>query len=168
MQPVLVGGVIKHATGRAVADVFDELVAEPLGMRHYYLNLSPLGEPYMGGGMRLTARDFAKFGQLYLNGGTWRGRRVLDPAFIARASDPRFTMGTLGYGLHWWVIRYPFRGDTLQAYFASGNGGQHVMVVPRLDLVITTLAGNYQDRTALKLQERDIPRYILPAVRMER
>ncbi|MDQ6633672.1 MAG: hypothetical protein M3Z10_02830 [Gemmatimonadota bacterium] len=74
-------------------------------------------------------------------------------------------MGTSSYGLLWWVTAYPFRGDTLQTYFASGNGGQVVIVIPRLDMVVTAFAGNYQDATGVKTQREDVPRYILPAVR---
>lgn len=168
VQPNLVGGVIKRATGRALPDVFDEMLAEPLGLRNYYLNLAPTGDPYMGGGMRLTARDFAKFGQLYLNGGTWRGKRILDRSFVERAATPRFPLGGIRYGLLWWVIDYPFRGDTLQAYFAGGNGGQLVMVIPRLDMVVAANAGNYQDPMTFKIQRDDVPAYILPAVKVVR
>jgi len=167
VQPNLVGGAIARATRRPLTDLFDELVAGPLDIRHYYMNLSPTGDPYMGGGIRFTARDFAKFGQLYLNGGTWRGRRILDRSFIERASSPRLTIGTGGYGLLWWVTDYPFRGDSVRAYFASGNGGQYTIVIPRLDMVVTAYAGNYQDATALKTQREDVPRYILSAVRAQ-
>jgi CubicO group peptidase (beta-lactamase class C family) len=167
VQPNLVGGAIARAAHRPLTDLFDELVAEPLGIRHYYLNLSPTGAPYMGGGMRFTARDFAKFGQLYLNGGTWRGRRILDRSFVERASTPRFAMGGIHYGLLWWVMDYPFRGDTVQAYFAGGNGGQLVMVIPRLNMVVAAFAANYQDATSLKIQRQDVPTYILPAVRAQ-
>ena len=166
VQPNLVGGVLKHAAGRALPDLFHDLLAAPLGIKRYYLNLSPTGDPYMGGGVRLTAREFAKFGQLYLDGGVWHGRRILDRAFVERASSPRYDLSGIRYGLLWWVIEYPFAGDTLQAYFAAGNGGQLVMVIPRLDLVVTTLAASYADPVLFDLQRRYIPTYILPAVKL--
>ena len=166
VQPNLVGGALKQATGRTLPDLFQDLIAAPLGMRRYYLNLSPTGDPYMGGGVRLSAREFAKFGQLYLDGGVWRGRRILDRSFVQRATTPRFEMSGIRYGLLWWVMEYPFRGDTLQAYFAAGNGGQLVMVIPRLDMVVTTLAANYADPVALELQRRYVPSYIMPAVKL--
>ncbi len=53
----------------------------------------------------------------------------------------------------------------MRAFFAGGNGGQLVMVVPDLDLVIATYAGNYADRVALQIQQDYVPNYILPAVR---
>lgn len=165
IQPHLAGGVVQRATGRALPELFHDLLAQPLGIRRYHLNLAPTGDAYLGGGLRLTARDFAKFGQLYLNGGTWRGRHVLDPGFVRRATTPRFPLAGIRYGLLWWVIDYPFRGDTVQAYFAGGNGGQLVMVIPTLELVVATYAANYADPVTYKLQRRDVPTYILPAVR---
>ncbi|HEX2204223.1 MAG TPA: serine hydrolase, partial [Longimicrobium sp.] len=165
INPHLAGVVLSRATGRPLPELWDELVARPLGMERYYASLAPLGDAYMGGGWRLRMRDFMKLGQLYLDGGTWRGRRVLSEEWVWRSTEPRFPMGSRArYGYLWWTLDYPYAGRTVRAYFASGNGGQYVMVVPELDLVIGANGGNYNDdanwRTALDL----IPRVILPAV----
>jgi CubicO group peptidase (beta-lactamase class C family) len=165
IQPHFVGGVLSHATHRPLTDLFQDLIARPLGITHYYMNLSPSGAPYMGGGLRLTARDFMKFGQLYLNGGTWKGTRILDADFVRAATEPKYALEGIRYGLYWWVLEYPFRGDTLRAYFAGGNGGQIVMVIPKLDMVIASNGGNYSDAVTFKLQRQDIPTYVLPAVK---
>jgi hypothetical protein len=53
----------------------------------------------------------------------------------------------------------------VRAFFAGGNGGQTVMVVPDLDLAIAIFAGNYADRVSLQVQQDLVPNYILPAVR---
>ncbi len=53
----------------------------------------------------------------------------------------------------------------VRAFFAGGNGGQGVTVIPDLDLVIATFAGNYADRVGLRIQQDYVPNYILPAVR---
>jgi CubicO group peptidase (beta-lactamase class C family) len=71
----------------------------------------------------------------------------------------------LTYGYLWWVIEYPYKDRTVRAFFAGGNGGQGVMVIPELDLVIATYGGNYADRVGLHVQQDLIPEYILPAVR---
>jgi len=52
----------------------------------------------------------------------------------------------------------------VQAYFASGNGGQIVMVIPELHLVIASYAGNYNERAAGEMTERLISQYLLPAI----
>ena len=164
INPHLAGGVLKKATGRSLPDLFSELIARPLGIDSYYLPLTPTRDVYMGGGVRLTARAFAKIGQLYLDSGVWKGKRVLDASYVKQASTPRYAMGAMRYGLAWWVVDYPFRGETIEGYFAAGNGGNIVMVIPKLDMVVTFYSANYQDAATVIPQRRYIPDFILPAV----
>ncbi|HEU0300289.1 MAG TPA: serine hydrolase [Longimicrobium sp.] len=169
INPHLAGGVLSRATGRSLPDLMQELVAEPLGIRSYHIPLTPLGDGYLGGGWKFRPRDFMKLGQLYLNGGTWQGRRVLSEDWIRRSTADRYSMGSRSrYGYLWWLIDYPHAGRTVRAYYASGNGGQFVMVVPELDLVIAVYGGNYNERAGGLMVADLIPRYILPAVAPER
>jgi CubicO group peptidase (beta-lactamase class C family) len=160
----MVGGVLTHTTGRPVADLFRDLVAGPLGVRQYALPLMPTGEAYMGGGVYFRPRDFMKLGQMMLNGGTWRGRRVVSASWAERASAPIRTLQAFEYGYLWWVLEYPYQGRTVRAYSASGNGGQFVIVVPDLDLVICFWGGNYSDPVRFVPQRQMVPNDILPAV----
>jgi CubicO group peptidase (beta-lactamase class C family) len=116
-------------------------------------------------GTTLLPRDFMKFGQLMLNGGTWQGRRLLSPGFVARASAPLYHLRGIYYGYLWWGIDYPYKNRTVHAFFAGGAGGQGVMVIPELDLVIANFAGNYSSKGSIDTQQNLAPRYILPAVR---
>ena len=84
-----------------------------------------------------TARDFARFGQLYLDEGACAdGRRLLDPAWIATAAveTGRDALGRI-HTMHWWR----FGDDPWGAYGASGYLGQHIVVVPPLRLVVVRL-----------------------------
>ncbi|HEX2076297.1 MAG TPA: serine hydrolase [Longimicrobium sp.] len=168
INPHLAGGVLSRATGRSLPDLMYELVAEPLGMRDYHIPLTPLGDGYLGGGWKFRPRDFMKLGQLYLNGGTWQGRRVLSEEWVRHSTADRYPMGRRArYGYLWWLLEYPYAGRTVKAYFASGNGGQEVMVVPELDLVIAVYGGNYNEAAGWLMVTDLIPRYILPAVNAE-
>jgi CubicO group peptidase (beta-lactamase class C family) len=169
INPHLAGGVLARATGRSLPDLMYELVAEPLGMRDYHIPLTPLGDGYFGGGWKFRPRDFMKLGQLYLNGGTWQGRRVLSEEWIRRSTADRYPMGSSAqYGYLWWLREYPYGDGTVRAYYATGNGGQIVVVIPDLDLVIAAYGGNYNERAAGLMVGDLIPRYILPAVAAER
>jgi CubicO group peptidase (beta-lactamase class C family) len=119
----------------------------------------------MGGGLRLLPRDFLKLGQLMLDGGVWGGRQVLSSAFVQRAVTPMVPLRGLRYGYLWWVADYPHGDRKVRAFFAGGNGGQLVMVVPELELVVATLGGNYGDAAvSLRIQQQYVPQFILPAI----
>ncbi|MGI8401819.1 MAG: serine hydrolase domain-containing protein [Gemmatimonadaceae bacterium] len=165
INPHLAGGVLSRITGRPLPDLMWDLIGEPLQMRNYYMSLSPLGDGYMGGGMRFRPRDFMKLGQLYLDGGTWHGKRVVSADWVKRSTVPRYPMQRQQkYGYLWWMLEFPYKGRTLQSYFMAGNGGQIVLVIPELDLVIASYAGNYNEAAGVALTTTLIPQYILPAI----
>ncbi len=165
-NPNLALGVLARATGEFPLVTFDRLLGEPLEIHRYGWGLDPAGNPYGGGGVQLLPRDFIKLGQLMLDGGLWQGRRILSEEFAARASSPLYHLRGVTYGYLWWGIDYPYEDRTVRAFYAGGAGGQSVMVVPELDLVIAAYAGNYSNRDATVLVSQELPpRYILPAVR---
>lgn len=165
IDPNLALGVMGRATGESPLTAYDRLLGEPLRIATYGWPLSPAGQPYGGGGVWMLPRDFMKLGQVMLDGGTWQGRRILDASFAERAGAPLHDLRGIQYGYLWWNIEYPYKNRKLRAYFAGGNGGQVVMVIPELDLVIAAYGGNYSHRASLILQQEYVPRYILPAVR---
>jgi CubicO group peptidase (beta-lactamase class C family) len=159
-----VGGVINRVTGQPLDALFARLVAAPLGIKHYAMNLTPTGEPYMGGGIHFRPRDFMKFGQLMLNKGVWERKRVLNETWIARATSPLRKLRDIHYGYFWWVSDLPYKGRTVRAFFAGGNGGQVVMAIAELDLVIAFYGGNYGDKVLYVPQRVFVPEFVLPAV----
>jgi CubicO group peptidase (beta-lactamase class C family) len=165
-MPNLALGMIGRATGETPLYSFDRLVARPLGIERYGWPLDPAGQPYGGGSVQLRLRDFAKLGQLMLNGGTWNGRRILSRDFAERATSPLYHLRNVYYGYFWWVEDYPYKNRMVRTYSARGSGGQTVTVVPELDLVVATYAGNYASRKGMMAASNEpIPRLILPAVR---
>jgi CubicO group peptidase (beta-lactamase class C family) len=97
-NPNLLGGVLARAAGRPLPELFHDLVAEPLGIKRYHLNLTPTGDAYMGGGARFLPRDFMKLGQLTVNSGTWNGRQVHTPEWCRKAASPLYEMNGIHYG----------------------------------------------------------------------
>ncbi|MBZ4332873.1 beta-lactamase family protein [Corallococcus sp. AS-1-12] len=162
----LLGGVLRNTTRTWIPEFFTKNVATPLQMRGYHLDLMPDGEQYLGGGIYMRPRDALKLGQLYLSGGTWNGKRVVSQRWVERSVAKQATMPDgRTYGYTWW--RHELRvGDRVYSqYEASGNGGQLVMVVPELDLVVLFTAGNYNHVSLWrKFREELLPRYIMAAV----
>jgi CubicO group peptidase (beta-lactamase class C family) len=162
-NPNLLGGVLARATGRALPELFHDLLAEPMWIKRYYMNLTPTGDAYMGGGLRLLPRDFLRFGQLMLNGGVSKGQ-VLTPEWCVNAVKPRYELSGIHYGYLWWVTDFPYKDRTVRAFFAGGNGGQAVIGIPELDLVVAFFGGSYSDPATFVPQRVYVPKYILPAV----
>ncbi|HSS78062.1 MAG TPA: serine hydrolase [Thermoanaerobaculia bacterium] len=164
-NPNLALGAVGRATGEFPLDTFDRLLGAPLKITRYGWPLDPAGHPYGGGSVQLLPRDFMKLGQLMLNGGTWQGRRILSHEFVARASAPLYHLRGIYYGYLWWGIDFPYKNRTVHAFFAGGAGGQAVIVIPKLDLIVATYAGNYSSKGTTNTSQNLPPRYILPAVR---
>lgn len=174
INPNLLGAVLTAATNKPLVELFHDLLAGPLQLGRYHLNLQPTGEPYLGGGMVWLPRDFMKLGQLMLDGGVWNGKTILSEEYALRASSPlvpmRYTTARRKwrYGYLWWTAEYPYKGRTVKGYFASGNGGQTVLAIPELDMVIAFYAGNYADSISTKaIHEEFVPKFILPALKDE-
>jgi CubicO group peptidase (beta-lactamase class C family) len=126
-------------------------VAWPVDPRGYHLGYSAL---------KLPARDLAKFGFLYLNGGRWEDGQLIPPGYVAAATSPNGSSPNLnmGYGWHWWVA---VEGDH-RTFSARGYGGQFVYVVPDLDLVAVITSEPETSGVDPKIL---ITRTIVPAVR---
>jgi CubicO group peptidase (beta-lactamase class C family) len=101
-----------------------------------------------------------------LNGGTWNGRRIVNQEFVARSASPLYHLRKIYYGYFWWIEDYPYKDRTVRIFSARGSGGQTVTVVPDLDLVVATFAGNFSSLKGMGAASVvPIPRLILPAVR---
>jgi CubicO group peptidase (beta-lactamase class C family) len=162
----LVGGIVKRSSGKPLPELFHDLLAEPLNIKHYYVPISPTGDVTFTGGHRYFPRDFMKFAQLHMNDGNWNGRRIFSAEWSRRATSPlhNFPSYKLDYGYLWWVKDYPYKGRTIRAFFASGNGGQIAMAIPNLDLVMAFYRGNFGDKGYQIVTNIYVPNYILPTI----
>ncbi|HEY3646155.1 MAG TPA: serine hydrolase [Gammaproteobacteria bacterium] len=166
----LLGAVLRDTTHTSLLDLFQHYYAEPLQIRDYHVNLMPDGDAYLGGGIYLRPRDMLKLGQLYLNGGSWDGKQVLSKQWVGAAvtqysyfAANDFTPGH-GYGYTWHLFEVKVGDKTYKEYMAQGNGGQLVLVVPDLDLVVVITAGNYGNFPVWSKFFLDLmPQYLIPA-----
>lgn len=86
-------------------------------------------------GLRLTAREMAKFGFLYLNRGMWDDKAIVSEDWVTESTrDHVLRSKTVGFGYHWMVVE---RGGHI-AFDADGWGGQSISVIPALDMVVVT------------------------------
>lgn len=140
----LVGAALTDATHTWLPALFDRTIAKPLGFGRWHFNLMPTLDGYQGGGVRLRSRDLLKLGQAYLDGGVWRGRRIVPADWVARSTAPVVrTSERSADGYAWHLNTLEAGAGAWREYEANGNGGQLLIVVPELELVVVFTAGNY-------------------------
>lgn len=165
----LLGAVIGKATGKALDSVAREFLLEPLGITDFaWTRNTKNGIPEVGG-LRLRARDLAKIGQLVLAGGNWNGRQIVSRQWIRESTAAHIGPADrmYFYGYQWWQGRSLFRRREVPWVAAIGNGGQRIIVVPELDLVVAITAGLYASPMQAWLPLLIFNRYVLGAVMSE-
>jgi hypothetical protein len=144
------GMMLVAATGRSIASYMQEKLCEPLGMESagYWL-VDNAGMEMVLGGLNLTARDFAKIGELYRNNGRWHGAQIVPQDWVESSIKPdaphlqtgKVIVGghvlPLGYGYQWWVPE-----GTCGEFSAIGVYNQFVYVDPSREVVIVKLSAN--------------------------
>ncbi len=162
----LLGGVVSEATGMWLPEFFRTRFAVPMQIEHYYYNLDPMGRGYAGGGIQMRPRDFLKFAQIMLDEGRWQGQRIIPGDWVGQSFAPHASIYSENdYGYTWWRGQLPYRKGTVDIYSATGNGGQLLVIVPDLDLVVAFNGGNYGDfRTWVAWRDALLPEYILWAI----
>jgi CubicO group peptidase (beta-lactamase class C family) len=140
----LLSAILTRATGKSTWAYANEKIAEPLGFRIRPWQRDPQGIFFVGNDMYLTPRQMLRFGQMWLDGGVYRGRRIVPEAWVRESVRPRTTspFNGHGYGLGWWSRDSGGR----RVSFAWGYGGQYVFVVPELELVAVFISRSDRPR----------------------
>ena len=126
-----------------------------IGMRNTLLSVDRFGDFILSSQVYTNARDLARFGMLYLQGGVWNGERLISEEWIEFIRTPapstagrnRTNDGGSGsgnfYGAQWWLVPDDRTDVPKDMYSASGNRGQYVIVIPSHDLVIVRRGLDY-------------------------
>ena len=158
--------VLQKATGERTDHYAAEKLFGPLGITDEKWVYSRFELPQTGGGLRLTARDLLKVGQLYLNGGKWQGQTIVDESWVKVSTAPHAQIDDqTEYGYLWWLKSFKSGENSYPAFWMSGNGGNKVCVFPELDMVVVVTSTNYGTRGMHEQTEKLLTDYILAAVR---
>ncbi|MFC2153462.1 serine hydrolase domain-containing protein [Actinomycetota bacterium] len=148
----LLAGVIDAATGRSLDQYLATQLFEPLSIEQARWTFTPSGIVWASGNLEIRPRDLAKVGVLYLDGGEYHGRRVLDESWVSAAtsckvdvSDPTLASDWGSeYGFHWFCRTFDTETVAVDAYLRTGWGGQALVVIPEYDLVVVFTGSNYE------------------------
>ncbi|MCE4536270.1 beta-lactamase family protein [Pelomonas sp. P7] len=144
---VLLGQLLERRVPGGLEAYARRRLFEPLGITAVQWHHSPSGETMAGGGLRLRTRDWAALMQLLLQHGRWQGRELLAPAQVdALLSVRRQTPFGLDYGELFWRRDYSLSCGRFSGWMMSGNGGNHVLMLPALDAVAVVTRTHYNQR----------------------
>ncbi|MDH3419208.1 MAG: beta-lactamase family protein [Gammaproteobacteria bacterium] len=116
-----------------------------IGMRNTVLSVDRFGDFILSSQVYANARDLARFGLLYLQGGVWNGERLISEEWIDFVRTPAPSTAARGnfYGAQWWLVPDDRTDVPRDAYSTSGNRGQYTIVIPSHDLVIVRRGLDY-------------------------
>ncbi|MEZ2219498.1 serine hydrolase domain-containing protein [Rhizobium sp. RCC_161_2] len=146
----VLGVILERLTGVPIAEDFAARIAAPLEMQdfhpgHFYFKSIPHSE-HPAYKIRMSARDLARVGVLFLNEGRWRDVQIVPAEWVERSTKTYVDLGHgAGYSYSWWTGQYRLKAATPSAaadpetapfYWASGMGNQYLMVLPAIGTVI--------------------------------
>ncbi len=145
--------VLRAATGEKLISYVGRNIVSPIGFKRApYYTTDGYGTAFALGGLNIATRDFARFGQMILNGGIWRGNRIVSADWIKKSttiSAPKAANGDgWGYGYQWWIP--PGSAENGGDFLARGVYGQYVYVNPKYRTVIVKTSA---DRAFKELQK---------------
>ena len=146
----MLGMLIAEVSNMSVKEYLHEKIWSKIGMQDDAFYLTDKQEIEMSlGGLNVTLRDMAKFGQLYLNKGKWNGNQIVPSEWVANSTIPldkhvqpnagdEFSSDSWGYGYQWWVP-----GPEVSDYTAHGIYNQFIYINPKSNVVIAKTSSNY-------------------------
>jgi len=160
---ILVGEAVARTASLEVDAFAERYLFDPLGIERFRWQYSPKGRAWIGGGARMIPREMAKIGQLMLNRGVWNGERLLSEEWIDKSSTRQGEMLSGVDYCYLWQRGWCYIGrELVTAYWASGNGGQYIIVLPDNRMVVVFTGGNYDSPLAGQPFHMLVD-YILPA-----
>jgi CubicO group peptidase (beta-lactamase class C family) len=148
------GTIYRQQTGEDIFQSFAQRIAAPIGMEDFSARdgryIAERQSEHPAYPFSLSARDAARFGQLFLDGGRWNGRQIIPASWVKESTTAYSTTdrGSMGYGYLWWTLNPEVFGPG--AALASGYGGQAIAIVPSKRLVVVEIIDPAQNAKGIR------------------
>lgn len=149
VNSMMIGEILKNATGKTAKTLIDERIFSKINLTNYTAWEDSAGNTLTYCCLDMSARDYSKFGLLFSRDGNWNGEQIISKEYVDESlklywgSTP--SMGwshsdTRGYSLQWWISKYD---DQAKIYNTSGKFGQFVFVDKDRDIIFTRITKYY-------------------------
>ncbi|WP_425237081.1 serine hydrolase domain-containing protein [Ulvibacterium sp.] len=170
--PGLVMQVLNAVVPGSAKDFIKNELLDKMGITNYSWLTQPSGLPEAGWRTSITSRDMVKWGILTTNRGKWNGEQLVPEAYIAKAISPILYTGdddvfgggkdvsNQGYGYFWWNANLKSGSKSFYSTSAQGGGGQYIILIEELDLMIVVTAHDRENSTLQLTAERILPAFM--------
>lgn len=180
-DPMIISGIINKVSGMSIMDFAAKYLFGPMDISYYRWTVDPAGQGMTAGSFYILPADMLKIGRMVLDGGLWQGRRIISESWLRAStiatipipdnwSFVKFSRSKTAipqqtyYGYYWYNEIIKIKDSEYPVIFASGNGGQYIMIIKKLDMVVVFTQGNYESWTAKRAFDI-LTTYIIPAYR---
>ena len=176
LEPDLVGVIIARASEMTLVEFAKKHLFDPLDIKDYSWYITPEGRGYGGGSFFMKPMDMLKIAKLVQNNGEWEGNRIVSEAwikestftevlvqmsFLGVAGTPNAKSESAKYGYFWYRELLEYEDIKTEVLFASGNGGQYMMILEDYNAAIAFTGSNYGNWKA-KLPFEILLKHIIP------
>lgn len=163
---IILGAALNKQLDASLREYMERQLFDPLDIRHYQWDEQGSQTLNTASGLHLTTADIGKLGYLLLNEGNWYGQQVVPENWVDSLQSVKAQSQLYRVGKNWFKLGFNHPARAPLAYndvlFSWGEGGQFLVVVPHLEMVVVITAGNYDD--AMENQMFDIlQNYIFPS-----
>jgi CubicO group peptidase (beta-lactamase class C family) len=177
-DPMIISGIISRVAKMSIMAFAKKYLFDPMEIKHYRWTKDPSGYGMTAGSFYILPSEMMKIGEMVRQKGRWNGHRIVSEAWLEKSTSTpvpipdfsfvKFSRSAVAipqptyYGYYWYreeIRTNAFRENVL---FASGNGGQYIMIIQRLGMVVVFTQGNYNSWKAKKAFDL-LARFILPA-----
>lgn len=165
-NPILVMAVIDAVVPGSAENFLKKEILDKLGITNYTWKTHVSGIPEAGWGVNMTSRDMVKLGTVVLNKGKWQGEQLISANYLVKATSSLvkptedWMPDNFRYGYFWYQTDITVGDKSYDATFAWGGGGQRIIVVAALDLIIVITGHEREDKIFTQISERVIPAFI--------
>lgn len=168
---IILGEIIRNATQMNIEDFSVMYLFQPLGIDSVNWYQFENGVYASDGSLVMTPRDMLKLGVTYLNKGIWKNEKIIPEYWVEKSRStynnntdidiPIDDSGKNGYSYSWWTNIISAAGKSAELFQAGGWGGQEIIVIPELNMVVVFTGGNYEKK---KHYYEILERFVLPAI----
>ena len=176
-NPIIIGGILSHVAKMSIMEFAKKYLFDPMGITDYRWTIDSVGQATTAGSFFMKPEDMIKLGELVLQNGVWNGKRIVSEKWLKESTGAKipipdfsfvkFSRSAIAipqpayYGYYWYNELLKTKRYEENIVFSSGNGGQYIMIMPDLELVVVFTQSNFGSWKAKRAFDI-LAKYIIP------